>query len=91
MSILQISLIAAVVVIVVLIRIIINLLRQTEQLDDLVRSERLRTFYAASNALDKMREADLRGSFESDDEVGAAFEDIKQVIEELKNEYEQNG
>lgn len=90
MTILEISLIVTIIIIMVLAKIIVNLLRQTEQLDDLVRSEKLRTFYAASNALDKMRDADLRGSFEADDEVGAAFEDIKQVIEDLKNEYEQN-
>lgn len=36
--------------------------------------------------LSEMREIDIRGAFESDDEVGAVFNDLKRVIEE----YEQN-
>jgi hypothetical protein len=30
-----------------------------------------------------MQDADIRGSFESDDEVGSAFSELKEIIEEL--------
>jgi hypothetical protein len=33
-----------------------------------------------------MRELDLNGSFESDDEVGAVFTELKDTIETYKNE-----
>ena len=36
--------------------------------------------------LTKMRELDLNGSFESDDEVGAVFTELKDTIETYKNE-----
>jgi hypothetical protein len=33
-----------------------------------------------------MRDIDIRGSFESDDEVGAVFSELKNTIETYKNE-----
>lgn len=35
--------------------------------------------------LEEMREIDIRGSFESDDEVGVVFKELKDVIEKYKN------
>ena len=35
--------------------------------------------------LDVMRQIDLKGSFESDDEVGVVFTELKDVIETYKN------
>jgi len=35
--------------------------------------------------LDEMRQLDLKGSFESDDEVGVVFKELKDVIETYKN------
>jgi hypothetical protein len=35
--------------------------------------------------LEQMREIDLRGAFESDDEVGVVFNELKDVIENYKN------
>lgn len=34
--------------------------------------------------LEDMRDLDLRGAFESDDEVGAVFQELKTLIEEYK-------
>jgi predicted DNA-binding ArsR family transcriptional regulator len=34
--------------------------------------------------LSKMKEIDIRGSFESDDEVGAVFSELKETIENYK-------
>ena len=33
-----------------------------------------------------MRDIDIRGSFESDDEVGTVFSELKETIETYKNE-----
>ena len=33
-----------------------------------------------------MKDADIKGSFESDDEVGSAFTQLKTIVEELNNE-----
>jgi hypothetical protein len=35
--------------------------------------------------LEDMRAIDLRGSFESDDEVGTVFTELKDIIEKYKN------
>jgi len=37
--------------------------------------------------LEQMREIDIRGSFESDDEVGAVFKELKDVIEKYKTNF----
>jgi len=34
--------------------------------------------------LEEMREIDIRGSFESDDEVGVVFKELKDTIEKYK-------
>jgi hypothetical protein len=36
--------------------------------------------------LERMREIDLNGSFESDDEVGSVFTQLKDIVETYKNE-----
>ena len=40
-----------------------------------------------SQMLEEMRQIDIRGSFESDDEVGAVFKELKDVIEKYKNNF----
>jgi hypothetical protein len=35
--------------------------------------------------LEDMKEIDIRGSFESDDEVGVVFKELKDTIEKYKN------
>ena len=35
--------------------------------------------------LTEMKEIDIRGSFESDDEVGTVFTELKDIIEKYKN------
>ena len=37
--------------------------------------------------LEEMREIDIRGSFESDDEVGVVFKELKDVVEKYKNNF----
>ena len=35
--------------------------------------------------LEEMRQIDIRGSFEADDEVGVVFKELKGIIEKYKN------
>ena len=67
----------------------INLVKQNEQLLDTIRDyddRQINTQIKIESMLSKMREIDLKGSFESDDEVGAVFSELKETIETYKNE-----
>ena len=43
------------------------------------------TIQTLQNMLDEMKALDIRGSFESDDEVGVVFNELKDIIERYKN------
>ncbi len=67
----------------------INLVKQNEQLLDTIReydNRQIDTQIKVESMLEKMREIDLKGSFESDDEVGDVFTQLKDIIETYKNE-----
>tara|TARA_Y100001938_G_scaffold151070_1_gene245664 strand:- start:5548 stop:5817 length:270 start_codon:yes stop_codon:yes gene_type:complete len=66
-----------------------NLNKQNEQYQDYIETEISSTDEIRSQvqlAYEKMRDADIKGSFESDDEVGSAFTQLKTIVEELNNE-----
>jgi hypothetical protein len=67
----------------------INFVKQNEQLIDIIREydgRQIDTQIKVESMLEKMREIDLNGSFESDDEVGSVFTQLKDIIETYKNE-----
>lgn len=67
----------------------INLVKQNEKLSDLIRDYDDRqdnTLITLENMLGEMKEIDLKGSFESDDEVGVVFSELKNTIESYKNQ-----
>ena len=67
----------------------INLVKQNEQLRDTINEyddREIGTQIKLESMLSKMKEIDIRGSFESDDEVGAVFSELKETIETYKNE-----
>jgi hypothetical protein len=67
----------------------INFVKQNEQLADTIREyddRQINTQIKIESMLSKMKEIDIRGSFESDDEVGAVFSELKETIETYKNE-----
>ena len=77
-------------IILILIYIVWNLTRKVEKLEDELdtQDEFLGGVDTKFNdALKRMQEIDRVGSFEADDESGFIFEKIKEVIEDLKNEY----
>jgi hypothetical protein len=66
----------------------INLVKQNEQLRDSIQMYDDRqddTLITLENMLDEMKQIDLKGSFESDDEVGTVFTELKNTIETYKN------
>lgn len=64
----------------------INLIKQTEQLESYIVEIRLRTYNAISNSVQRMRQLDIKGAFESDDEVGVVFTELKNQVELLNTE-----
>jgi hypothetical protein len=67
----------------------INIVKQNEQLRDAIEGyddRQIRTQDKLESMLQQMKDIDIRGSFESDDEVGAVFSELKETIETYKNE-----
>ena len=67
----------------------INLVKQNEKLSDMIKDYDARennTLIILENMLGEMKEIDLKGSFESDDEVGVVFSELKNTIESYKNQ-----
>jgi len=65
-----------------------SLIERIEELEDLVNVYELKdeeTKEALEFMLSQMREIDLKGSFESDDEVGSVFTQLKTIIEVYNN------
>jgi hypothetical protein len=67
----------------------ISLVKQNEKLSDSIKDYDVRqdnTLITLENMLGEMKEIDLKGSFESDDEVGVVFTELKNTIESYKNQ-----
>jgi hypothetical protein len=65
----------------------INLVKQNEKLSDMIVDYDVRqdnTLITLENMLGELKQIDLNGSFESDDEVGAVFTQLKDTIESYK-------
>ena len=63
-----------------------NLNRQNEQYQDYIEGELSKSDSIRNKverAYERMQDVDIRGSFEADDEVGSAFTELKEIIEEL--------
>jgi hypothetical protein len=66
----------------------INLVKQNEDLRDSIQlydDRQNNTIVTLENMLAELRQIDLKGSFESDDEVGTVFTELKNTIETYKN------
>jgi hypothetical protein len=60
-----------------------NLILQNEDLEDTLLETMNDIKQKVNIAYDAIKDADIRGSFESDDEVGAVFTEIKEIVEKL--------
>ena len=71
--------------------VIFNLLRKVEKIDDeLVDiSLNMEEFIVSIKSVYKtLKEVDNKGAFQSDDEVGSIFKDIKQLIVNINTKYD---
>ena len=75
-----------IVVVIFCILIIRNLLSQNKQLESYINVQHFVIKDKVTIALRKMKEADINGAFEADDEVGSTFTDLKEIIEKLDKE-----
>lgn len=73
-------------VIVFLIRRGFRLMSEIEALQSEMDEMRLDTLTTIETMLSEMRDLDLKGAFESDDEVGVVFSELKNLIEKYKDE-----
>ena len=64
-----------------------NLLRQNEQLEDDLVGTINGVVQTITDANQRMEQADLRGSFESDDEVGTVFTELKGIVKDLNDKF----
>lgn len=72
-------------VIIFLIRRGFRLMSEIEQLQSEMDEMRLETFTTLETMLSEMRDLDLKGAFESDDEVGVVFSELKNLVEKYKD------
>ncbi len=63
-----------------------NLIKQNEELEDTLVEVVEGTRIRVETALQQMKDIDTREVFEKDDEVGATFEQLKNIIEDLNQE-----
>ena len=64
-----------------------NLLKQNEQLEDDLVGTVYDVTQQVREANAKMEQADIRGSFESADEVGTVFTALKGIVTELNEKF----
>jgi competence protein ComGC len=86
MTTLYILLIISVIINIVLSIGIRNLIKQNEELEDTLINVVEGTRTRVETALQEMKDIDIRQVFEKDDEVGATFEQLKNIIEDLNQE-----
>jgi HPt (histidine-containing phosphotransfer) domain-containing protein len=86
MEIIYILLIISVITNIVLSIGVRNLIKQNEELEDTIVTVVEGTRTRVETALQQMKDIDNRQVFEKDDEVGATFDQLKNIIEDLNQE-----
>ena len=80
---LNIMLVLSIVVNIILLIGVRNLVLQTEDYESRLQLYRTYVTDKIASALKALKDADIKGSFESDDEVGSVFEDMKDIINKM--------
>ena len=65
----------------------IRLVKIIEGLQDLLVDTNEEVLSSLETMEDEMKQIDIKGSFESDDEVGVVFNELKNVIERYKKRF----
>jgi hypothetical protein len=74
---------------IILLRKGLRFVKMNEEMDSVVnilQNEREETLNKLESLLEQMREYDMNGAFEADDEVGGAYKEIINLIETYKTE-----
>ena len=80
---------ASIILNFILLRRGLNIVKQNDELNealDILQNQKEDTLETLESLLENMREYDLNGAFEADDEVGGAYKEIITLIETYKNE-----
>lgn len=85
MEIITILLILSVIVNFFLIRRGSQLISEIEKVQTMLLNERNDVLQTLEQMLQDMKDLDMREAFESDDEVGVVFKELKDTIEKYKN------
>lgn len=78
-----------ILLIIVLIYIIKNLYNKTEVLNNIISQQQdiqADVLLRMENTIEELKQIDLRGAFESDDEVGFTWKNLKEIITILNND-----
>lgn len=62
-----------------------QLITEIEKVQNTLLTEREETLQTLEQMLQEMKDLDMREAFESDDEVGVVFRELKDTIEKYKN------
>ena len=62
-----------------------QLITEIEKVQNTLLTEREETLQRLEQMLQEMKDLDMREAFESDDEVGVVFKELKDTIEKYKN------
>jgi len=62
-----------------------QLVKQIENIQTQLDDANYSAYNSLETMLEEMRQIDIKGSFESDDEVGVVFNELKDIIEKYKN------
>lgn len=65
----------------------IRMVRAIEDLQDMLVDTNEDVITALETMEEEMKQIDIRGSFESDDEVGVVFNELKKTIEKYKERF----
>lgn len=65
----------------------IKMVKSIEDLQDMVVDINEEVITSLDNMSNEMKQIDIRGSFESDDEVGVVFNELKNIIEQYKTRF----
>jgi predicted PurR-regulated permease PerM len=85
MEILLLLLISSIIVNFFLIRRGNQLITEIEKVQNTILTEREEVLQTLEQMLQEMKDLDMREAFESDDEVGVVFKELKDTIEKYKN------
>jgi hypothetical protein len=66
-----------------------NLIKEMEDVQVFTEEQKQEYRTTLDTMLERMRKIDIRGSFESDDEVGVVFNELKNLIESYNEESNQ--